>query len=165
MLDVMKNVSALYGIAHSNHDFSQEAAWGKNTFTNSLPISLAQYLNAEHGAGIMEIRAVEDEDGQIGTSQAEIALEEIWNVSPENASFHFEQVFDGFRKYGAGGRANQSDVVVLDPEGNHRRALEVKLVVVPTSSTADNPLETQSCEIVARPPTVEQLAFSIVRSM
>lgn len=160
----MTKAPALYGIRQSNHDFSQEAAWGKNTFTNSLPIALAQYLNAERGAGIIEIRAVRGDDGEIETSQAEVALEKIWNAPPEEASFHFERVFDGFRKFGAEGQANQSDVVVLDAEGNHRRGLEVKLVVVPTSSTANNPLETQSCEIVARPPTIEQLAFSIARS-
>lgn len=60
---------------------------------------------------------------------------------------------------------NKSDVVVIDRiSGEHRRPLEIKLVVVPTSGTSRAPREKQSCEIVTRPPTIEQFSFSIAHS-
>ncbi|WP_242026087.1 HindVP family restriction endonuclease [Anabaena sp. FACHB-1391] len=33
----------LFGLTHSNRDFSQRESWGKNQFNNSFPASLACY--------------------------------------------------------------------------------------------------------------------------
>ncbi|NJK39828.1 MAG: HindVP family restriction endonuclease [Oscillatoriales cyanobacterium RM2_1_1] len=34
----------LFGLRHSNRDFAQEEAWGKNCFNSSFPASLCSYL-------------------------------------------------------------------------------------------------------------------------
>ncbi|MFW6359681.1 MAG: HindVP family restriction endonuclease, partial [Chroococcales cyanobacterium] len=34
----------LFGITHSNRDFSQKQSWGKNQFNNSFPVALASYM-------------------------------------------------------------------------------------------------------------------------
>ena len=43
-------------------------------------------------------------------------------------------------------------------------AFEVKLVAVPTSGTARMPRDEQCCELVVRPPSIEQLCFSFAAS-
>jgi hypothetical protein len=35
---------ALFGLTHSNRDFTQKEAWGKNCFNSSFPASLCCYL-------------------------------------------------------------------------------------------------------------------------
>jgi hypothetical protein len=36
--------ASLFGLQHSNRDFSQRESWGKNQFNNSFPASLACYM-------------------------------------------------------------------------------------------------------------------------
>lgn len=153
----------LYGLDHASHDFCDASSLGKNIFTNAFPLSLAQYLSEVRHLGLPLIRAKE-EHGRLGTHQELVDWSEILGTQPDQAYFEFEGIYDGYGQY-THTSANKSDAVVIEREtGKHLRPLEIKLVVVPTSSTANKPRDDQSCEIVVRPPTVEQLAFSIAHS-
>jgi hypothetical protein len=37
----------LFGIAHSNRDFTQNDTWGKNQFNSSFPAGLSNYLSSK----------------------------------------------------------------------------------------------------------------------
>lgn len=152
----------LYGLENSSHDFYNPSSLGKNTFTNAFPIALAQYLALKRKLPIPLIRARFDND-IIYTEHKLTDWGEIIGATPINAKFHFEQTFSQFEKY-TDGIPNKSDVVIENVEGQHTRPLEIKLVVVPNSQTSAKEYEDQSCEIVVRPPTIEQLAFSIANS-
>lgn len=154
----------LYGLDHASHDFRTPSSLGKNIFTNAFPISLCQYLDIKRDLPIPTIQAVLGNDGRLTTEHKMVSWNEIINTSSDKACFEFEGIFNSYEKY-THGTVNKSDVVVVDRiSKEHKRPLEIKLVVVPTSSTADQDREHQSCEIVVRPPTVEQLAFSIANS-
>ncbi|MDO5030623.1 MAG: HindVP family restriction endonuclease [Corynebacterium sp.] len=152
----------LYGLS-GNHDFTNTESLGKNVFTNAFPLALAQYMDQQRGLKLPLISAKVDARGDITTEHIMTPWSEIIETESTRAKFLFETVFDQFDRY-THTSANKSDVVVINERGEHRRAFEVKLVVVPTSSTASRPREEQSCEIVFRPSSIEQLAFSIAHS-
>lgn len=153
----------LIGLDYASHDFRESDSLGKNIFTNAFPLSLAQYISKIRGLPVPLITALEAQ-GQLSTVQVPTKWEDIIGTDSDNAHFEFEGVYNGYGLYTHNG-ANKSDVIVLDRKsGIHLRPLEIKLVVVPTSSTASKPRDEQSCEIVVRPPTVEQLAFSLAHS-
>lgn len=156
------NAPFLYGL-RGNHDFTNPKSLGKNVFTNAFPLALAQYIDLERGLGIPLITAVVSEDGGITTEHALTPWSEILNTRPDQAEFNFETVFDQYNQY-THTSANKSDAVAVDASGRDRRALEIKLVVVPTSGTARLTRDMQTCELVVRPPSIEQLAFSIAHS-
>lgn len=154
----------LYGLDHASHDFSEASSLGKNIFTNAFPLSLAQYLATKRKLPIPMIKATLDSTDRLSTEHVMTAWSEIIGTEPDRASFEFEGVYSGYSNY-THTNANKSDAVVIERgTGKHLRPLEIKLVVVPTSSTAKRDRKDQSCEIVVRPPTVEQLAFSIAHS-
>lgn len=153
--------SGLFGLDHSNHDFQSDKSFGKNIFTNAFPISLGQYMHLERKLEPIQIEAVVNARGDVTTQKRPISWAEVLDLDPAEAHFEFEHIYSGYEPYTHGGNPNKSDVVVMTKDGQHRRPLEIKLVVVPTSQTAHRVREEQSCELVVRPPTVEQLAFSI----
>lgn len=135
----------------------------KNNFTTEAPLIFALFLDGEMHRGPVYIQAQRDEltPSGISTFQQEVPLEQILGISPSDAFYSFETSFDGYDKY-AMSEANRSDLVVVDRNtGEHVSAFEIKLCVVPNSGTANRSHDEQSCEIVVRPPSVEQLAFSI----
>jgi DNA (cytosine-5)-methyltransferase 1 len=38
---------SLFGLKHSNRDFTQKETWGKNQFNSSFPASLCAYLDGK----------------------------------------------------------------------------------------------------------------------
>lgn len=156
----------LFGLGNANHVFDEKhraEAFGKNIFTNAFPIALAQYMDSI-GIGPMCIRALVNDDGLLTTEQVEIPFSEQVCCDASKARWLFEESYDEYRAF-ATGEPNRSDIVVQDGvTGKHAAALEVKLITVPNSATAHLPRPQQSCELVTRPPSIEQLCFSIARS-
>lgn len=148
-----------FGIDSSNHDFSQRRAWGKNIFTNAAPISIAQYLSLELGQHPVEVYA-DVVDKKVVTKHRKRAWREVIDADPTDCRFNFESKYDGYKNF-TRGEPDKSDVVILGSDGTHRRALEIKLTAVPDNTTVRSEHDKQSCEIVARPSTIEQLAYSI----
>lgn len=159
----MAGKTYMYGLQDSNHDFTKERSFGKNIFTNAFPVALAIYMDQELGLAPNYIFAnsVNDEPAVLHTTKP---LEEIIGTAPTHAFWSFEDSFSGYDYY-ATGTANRSDLVVKSKTtGKELSAFEVKLVAAPTSGTAKRAREQQSCEIVVRPPTIEQMCFSIASS-
>lgn len=163
--DYPMNEPLLFGLGNANHVFDEKhksEAFGKNIFTNAFPIALAQYMDSI-GLGPICIRAKVN-DGKLTTEQVEIPLSDQIYCDPAKARWLFEESYDEYRTF-ATGAPNRSDIVVENgATGEHAAALEVKLITVPNSATAHFEREQQSCELVSRPPSIEQLCFSIARS-
>lgn len=155
-------MSYLYGLEYSNKNFKDKKSFGKNVFTNAFPLALTQYMAKERSLDIVEIRSTMHSNGYPATHQVHTPWKDIINIDPGNAYFCFETAFDPYRQYTTAENPNPSDVVVMDKNTYEPlRPLEIKLVVVPNSSTAHRPRIEQACELVSRPATVEQIAFSI----
>lgn len=157
--------SYLFGLEHSNHVFdgAHPKSFGKNIFTNAFPVALACYMDSV-GIGPMLVHVEGDASGDFAIRQDETPFAEIIGGDVQNIRWLFETGFDGYGPY-ATNQARRSDVVAQDmTTGEHLRPFEVKLVTVPNSATAHLSREQYGCEIVTRPPTVEQLCFSIARS-
>lgn len=156
--------SYLFGLENASHDFTKDASFGKNIFTNAFPISLALYMSCERGLDPNYISADLDFKGMPKIHHSLRPLEDILDTPLDRAFWALEESFAGYDAF-ATGAANRSDLVVRNLETDtETRALEVKLVAAPTSGTANKPRGQQSCEIVVRPPTIEQMCFSIAAS-
>ena len=154
----------LYGLTHSNKDFESGDAFGKNTFTTAFPIALANYLACEKNLPMNYIVADLGEGDAPTTKHKLTPLKDIIGCDPYDAEYHFEDSFEQYSQY-AVNEANRSDIVVKNRiTGDEVSAFEVKLVAVPTSSTARMPRDEQCCELVVRPPSIEQLCFSFAAS-
>ncbi len=163
MPDPNSKSTFLYGLEHASHDFTREHSFGKNIFTNAFPVSLAMYMSQELRLEPNYIRATLA-DGMPNIEHLTIPLSKIIGMPVEDAYWAFEDSFEGYAAL-ATGTANRSDLVVRSRITNaETRAFEVKLVAAPTSGTASKEREQQSCEIVVRPPTIEQMCFSIAAS-
>lgn len=156
-------MSYMYGLEHSNKDFEQAASFGKNTFTTAFPVALMNYMHSEKHL-LMNYIVAEMAGRQPMTKQVLAPLPELIGIDPKDAFYSFEDSFAGYDQY-AVTEANRSDIVIKNRRsGNEVSAFEVKLVVVPTSGTANRPREEQLCELVVRPPSIEQLCFSVAAS-
>jgi len=109
------------------------------------------------------VSATVADDGEITTEHTDTNWKDIILTDPKTAVWSFESTYSEYAKY-TNDTPNGSDVVVKNKEGKDTSAFEIKLVVVPTSGSANKPREKQWCELVIRPASIEQLAFSIARS-
>jgi hypothetical protein len=154
--------TGLFGLERSNRNFQRKEAWGKNVFTNALPVSLLCYA-AFHEIEPVQLLATRLPSGRLGVKQQLTPASTILKIDPLEATFQFETSFKPHQSF-TKQKPEKSDVVVTDAAGNHLQALEIKLTVVPDTTTASRPHDMQSCEIVSRPLMVEQLAVSICAS-
>lgn len=156
--------SYLYGLNHASHVFTKEESFGKNVFTNAFPVALVNYIDSALGLDQNYITAELDEDGELVVKHDKVPLTLIIGLNPERAFWAIEDSFSGYDAY-ANGTPNRSDLVVRDRKsGVETSAFEIKLVAVPTSDTARLPRAQQGCEIVVRPPSIEQMCFSLAAS-
>lgn len=156
-------LSYLCGLEHANKDFTESDSYGKNTFTTAFPVALSCYVDSK-GLEQNYIRACVRPSGHPDTEHVMAPLDELIGIDPSYAYYGFEDSFEGYDAY-AVNQANRSDIVVKDfRNGSEVSALEVKLVAVPTSGTANKPRNEQLCELVVRPPSIEQLCFSVAAS-
>jgi hypothetical protein len=152
----------LFGLQHSNLDFSTagEGAWGKNKFNNAFPLALVSYMH-QKGYDFPYLE-VDTDSGVPRIVKRRIDAVELLGDSPSDCFFEFEGKFSKFEDF-VDGSPNKSDVVVWR-NSNPRaplRALEIKLTVVPDSSTVGKSRDLHASEFVTRPLMVELLATNI----
>lgn len=164
----------LLGIEHSNH--TNEKLWSKNVFNSTFPVAFANYLwKSDPPEKVKYVTT----DKNFNIVIDEIDVDKLFNcigMSPEDLYFSFEDVFRPYEKYIEGGfgrtkqlqRAKKIDLVVKRFEEGKKpidyenlRALEIKMTVVPDSSTANNPSDPGS-EIVIRPTTTLYAALGLL---
>jgi HindVP restriction endonuclease len=149
----------LFGLTHSNRDFSQRESWGKNQFNNSFPASLACYMyQKELKLNYLTL------DKQLKIQHEEIDISQIFGIAPlsDNLFFSFESDYVPYRKIVVG-KLPRVDLVTHDLNKDNAclRSIEIKLTALPDNSTYRLPDHQYGCEIVTRPDTIVYLALSI----
>lgn len=157
----MNQTPALFGIQHSNRDFTSPHSWGKNQFNSSFPTALACYMGSKN---IDPIYLVLNQN--LIVNHQTISVQQLFGL-PYQSPYLFFSFEDSFSPY--------SDLIIgslprVDLVTRHRgtdqkhclSALEIKLTALPDNSTAETNDESfYGCEIVTRPDTIVYLALSI----
>ena len=147
----------LYGIENSNRrtvDF-----FGKNQFNSSFPVSLACYMRDN---GLKPVYIHVNKNLEVITS--EISFDEVFNseVSSDQLTFNFESKYDPYQKYA------YNDIKGIDLVIRHKelwlRPLEIKLTVIPDSTTYKSKEDKWGTELVIRPASTKYCALGIADS-
>lgn len=150
----------LFGLTHSNRDFSQRDSWGKNQFNNSFPVALACYM---HSKGLEPVYLTLNE--KLSINHERINVTQIFGINPTspNLFFAFESDYVPYRKTVIG-RLPRVDLVTVNTSTGDSclRGIEIKLTALPDNSTYRLPDNKYGCEIVTRPDTIIYLALSLV---
>ena len=149
----------LYGIEKSNR--SADNLWGKNQFNSSFPASLACYMRDQ---GINAVYVYLDQDLNVRTR--EIPVSEVFNVSPDartgDIEFHFESKYEPYQAF-ARDDIRGIDLVIRQGD-SFRRALEVKLTVVPDQTTFRQEESQWAPEVVIRPASTSYCGLGMIES-
>lgn len=151
--------SGLYGIEHSNRTVDKH--WGKNCFNSSFPAAMASYM-MENNIPAVYINLVES-NGELKVVATEIPIREVFNCDNKKASdleFSFESIYEPYQKYSFD-IIDGIDLVIKDLEGNFLAPLEVKLTVLPDSTTYLKSEENWGSEIVVRSATTSYCALGM----
>ena len=148
----------LYGISASNR--GNMDLWGKNQFNSSFPIALACYMR-DHGYKAVYLKL----DKKLKVHPVEISFEEVFNSKLPNSElfFSFESKYDPYQKY-ASDDIGGIDLVVKNTKNIFLRPLEIKLTVIPDSTTVSKKEDLWGSEIVIRPATTKYCALGIADS-
>lgn len=149
----------LFGIKHSNRDFSQKEAWGKNCFNSSFPAALSAYL---YGQNLDNIYLKLDDNLQIVHST--ITTLNLYSIEPtsDDLFYAFESQFTPYQQYVIGNLPGVDLVTQSRDRGVCLQPLEIKLTALPDNTTCDLKEEDYGCELVIRPDTIVYLACSII---
>jgi len=152
------NKPHLFGITHSNRDFTAKGSWGKNQFNSSFPAALTAFI---HSKGLEckyltlskklkiehKFLKVEDFFGQIPTSQ--------------DLFYAFETQYSPYQQLVVGTLPRVDLVTQSRKSGNCLAPIEIKLTALPDNTTCELPENKYGSEIVIRPDTIVYLACSI----
>ncbi len=149
----------LFGINHSNRDYSKMETWGKNQFNSSFPTALACYL---HSKRINAVYLKADEN--LNPKIEHIGIDEVFGIDPlsDDVYYAFESQFLPFQRYYLGS-IPRNDLVIMDRSSTPITSLEIKLTALPDNSTCNLSEDHYGSEIVIRPDTIVYLACSIIR--
>lgn len=153
---------ALYGITHSNRDFSDPYYWGKNQFNSSFPVALACFMR---DGKIKPIYLRLNENRKVGCE--EMSMGDVFGTNLHNKRlyFSFESRFEPFKKF-VHDELEAIDLVIKDGStGEFIRPLEIKLTTLPDNTTESLPENEYGCEIVIRSPTMRYMALSMASSL
>jgi len=158
--DKLNQHPGLFGIKHSNRDFAQERAWGKNCFNSSFPASLCSYL---YHRNLENIYLKLDYNLQVVHSS--ISTAEFYRINPtsDNLFYAFETQFTPYQQYLIGTIPGVDLVVQARDTGHCLQGVEIKLTALPDNTTCELSEKFYGCEIVVRPDTIVYLACSIVK--
>jgi hypothetical protein len=150
---------ALFGIKHSNRDFSKRDNWGKNQFNSSFPASLACFMASKN----IELKYIKI-NKQLKVEHDYISANRLFGekYDSDNLYFAFERDYTPYQKLVVG-NLPRIDIVTMDSSsGECLRGIEVKLTAIPDNSTYDRDESQFSCELVVRPDTIVYMALSII---
>lgn len=149
---------SLFGIKHSNRDFADRDAWGKNQFNSSFPAALSAYLASENLDNVY-IKL----NDNLETFHDFISTENLFGlpIFSENLFYSFESQFLPFQKFLIGNIPRVDLVTQNLTDGSSLKGLEIKLTALPDNSTYPLTEENYGCEIVVRPDTIVYLACSL----
>lgn len=149
----------LYGITEQNSSRHGSTLWGKNQFNSTFPLALCLYMR---DIGIMPV-SVLGKEAEIVTVDDFWSFEKVLGSKEQNPYFHFEKTFDHYSKLSR----NEVDKIdmVVSIDQCHVTPLEVKLTVVPDSTTAKNDEGEWAPEMVVRPVSSAHAMMGVATSL
>lgn len=153
---------ALYGITHSNRDFSDPYYWGKNQFNSAFPAALLCFMR---DSKLNPVYLRLNKKRQI--YHEEITVEDLFNTKLDNDKlyFSFESRFDPYSKFVHDELETIDLVVKEESTGKFIRPIEIKLTTLPDNTTEALSEDGYGCEIVVRSPTMRYMALSMAASL
>lgn len=150
--------AGLYGITHSNRDFTQVDTWGKNQFNSSFPAGLTNFLASKK---LDNVYICLDKDLKV--HHQKISAEQLYGIkaTSDDLFFSFESQYTPYQQLIIGTLPRVDLVTQSRSNGQVLRPIEVKLTALPDNSTCHLSEEYYGCEIVIRPDTIVYLACSI----
>lgn len=148
----------LFGVTHSNRDFTQVDTWGKNQFNSSFPAGLTNFLASKKLDNVYLYL-----DTELKVKHGKISTEQLFGINPnsDDLFFSFESPYTPYQQLVIGSLPRVDLVTQLRSNGQCLRPIEVKLTALPDNSTCHLGVEYYGCEIVIRPDTIVYLACSI----
>jgi len=148
----------LFGITHSNRDFTQASAWGKNQFNSSFPAGLTNFIYHKNlGNNYICL------DKDLKVKHKKISTEQLYGIKPtsDDLFFAFESQYTPYQQFVIGSLPRVDLVTQSRTKGQVLRPIEIKLTTLPDHATHLLNEENYGCELVARPDTIVYLACSI----
>lgn len=153
----------MFGLKHTNRDFSKEDTWGKNIFNSFFPASLVAYMSSK---SVNPVYITLNKNLKVVHKY--ISGTQLFGIDPlsDELYYSFESSYAPFDGFFVGTRERENiDLVLLSLKDGHKtplHGLEIKLTALPDSSTRNNSEDNMSCEIVVRPPTICYIACGIL---
>lgn len=148
----------LFGLNHSNRDFTQKEAWGKNCFNSSFPASLSSYLSSCKLENVyLKLNS------NLKVVHSNISTTDLYGIeaNSDNLFYAFETQFTPYQQYLIGNIPGVDLVTQARNTGICLQAIEIKLTALPDNTTCELSEDFYGCEIVIRPDTIVYLACSI----
>ena len=136
----------LYGLTTTNTNRRGKDLWGKNQFNSTFPVALCLKMRDD---GVSPVYVHLDGKLDIRASTEILSMDDVMGGADENTYYRFESAFDPYSTF-VGNSLEKIDLVVLK-RNRPLRPLEVKLTVVPDSSTAADDEVDWGPEMVVRP--------------
>lgn len=153
--------ASLYGITHSNRNFSDPYYWGKNQFNSSFPIALACYMREQQIPLVYLV-----DTGRDGVTVADISVDDVFatKIANDGIFFSFESRFQPYERFVHDTLKPIDLVTMIAANGQSLRPVEIKLTTLPDSTTCNRDDADYGCELVIRNPTTRYMALSMVES-
>lgn len=152
------NKPSLFGITHSNRDFTAKGSWGKNQFNSSFPAALTAYI---HSKG-MDCKYLMLSD-KLKIYHDFLNIEYFLEKTPtsDDLFYAFETQYSPYQQLVIGTLPRVDLVTQSRETGNCLAPIEIKLTALPDNTTCNLEENKYGSEIVIRPDTIVYLACSI----
>ena len=156
---------SLYGLDSSNSGRVGLDLWGKNQFNSTFPLALCLKMRDDNACPVY-VKVVDSEFGpEIRSDDDTLEMSTVVGAKHENMYYEFESVFPPYREV----LTENIDIVVskkcIDGSLAPVRPLEVKLTVVPDSSTLKKSETQWAPELVIRPVTSAYAMMGLVQKL
>jgi len=156
---IHKNNPGLFGVTHSNRDFSRAEYWGKNQFNSSFPVALANFLFFKK-LDVVYICL----NNHLEVFHKKLSTKDLYGIAPDcdDIFFSFESQYAPYQQMILGNIPRVDLVTQSRSTGQCLRPLEIKLTALPDHTTCDLAENEYGCELVIRPDTIVYLACSLM---
>jgi hypothetical protein len=149
---------SLFGISHSNRDFTKKDSWSKNNFNSSFPASLIAYMDSKN---IPCVYLKLDDKGEVVKEY--ISARELYHLNPldDNLYYSFESGYTPYQPLSIGSPPRVDLMLMNSSDSQVLAGYEVKLTTLPDESTFKLSEDKWGCELVIRMPSIHFLACSL----
>ena len=108
----------LFGVTHSNRDFTQVDTWGKNQFNSSFPAGLTNFLASKKLDNVYLYL-----DTELKVKHGKISTEQLFGINPnsDDLFFSFESPYTPYQQLVIGSLPRVDLVTQLRSNGHHKR--------------------------------------------